>query len=41
VLAARDVTGWVLGEVAGQLGEVAGPGDRVRLAGAHPGPDRP
>ena len=30
VLAARDVTGWVLGEVTGQ-------GDGVRLAGAHPG----
>jgi phosphoribosylformylglycinamidine cyclo-ligase len=30
VLAARDVTGWV-------LGEVTGPGDGVRLAGAHPG----
>src|SRR5215467_7678036 len=37
VLAARDVTGWVLGEVTGQLGEVAGPGEGVRLAGAHPG----
>ena len=30
VLASRDVTGWV-------LGEVTGPGDGVRLAGAHPG----
>ena len=30
VLAARDVTGWVLGEVTGQE-------DGVRLAGAHPG----
>jgi phosphoribosylformylglycinamidine cyclo-ligase len=30
MLAARDVTGWVLGEVTGQ-------GDGVRLAGAHPG----
>ena len=30
MLAARDVTGWV-------LGEVTGPGDGVRLAGAHPG----
>jgi phosphoribosylformylglycinamidine cyclo-ligase len=30
VLAARDVTGWVLGEVTGQ-------DDGVRLAGAHPG----
>jgi phosphoribosylformylglycinamidine cyclo-ligase len=30
VLAARDMTGWVLGEVTGQ-------GDGVRLAGAHPG----
>jgi phosphoribosylformylglycinamidine cyclo-ligase len=30
VLAARDVTGWVLGEVTGH-------GDGVRLAGAHPG----
>jgi len=30
LLAARDVTGWV-------LGEVTGPGDGVRLAGAHPG----
>jgi phosphoribosylformylglycinamidine cyclo-ligase len=30
VLAASDVTGWVLGEVTGQ-------GDGVRLAGAHPG----
>ncbi|HEY7361496.1 MAG TPA: phosphoribosylformylglycinamidine cyclo-ligase [Streptosporangiaceae bacterium] len=30
VLASRDVTGWVLGEVTGQ-------GDGVRLAGAHPG----
>jgi phosphoribosylaminoimidazole (AIR) synthetase len=30
MLAARDVTGWVLGEVTGQ-------GDSVRLAGAHPG----
>jgi phosphoribosylformylglycinamidine cyclo-ligase len=29
MLAARDVTGWV-------LGEVTGPGDGVRLAGAHP-----
>jgi phosphoribosylformylglycinamidine cyclo-ligase len=29
VLAARDVTGWV-------LGEVTGPGDGVRVAGAHP-----
>jgi phosphoribosylformylglycinamidine cyclo-ligase len=30
VLAAREVTGWVLGEVTGQ-------GNGVRLAGAHPG----
>ena len=30
VLVARDVTGWV-------LGEVTGPGDGVQLAGAHPG----
>jgi phosphoribosylformylglycinamidine cyclo-ligase len=30
MLAARDVTGWV-------LGEVTGPGDGVQLAGAHPG----
>jgi phosphoribosylformylglycinamidine cyclo-ligase len=30
MLAARDVTGWV-------LGEVTGPGDGVRLTGAHPG----
>jgi phosphoribosylformylglycinamidine cyclo-ligase len=37
VLAARDVTGWVLGEVTGQLGEATGQGDRVHLAGAHPG----
>ena len=29
VLAARDVTGWV-------LGEVTGPGDGARLVGAHP-----
>jgi phosphoribosylformylglycinamidine cyclo-ligase len=29
MLAARDVTGWV-------LGDVTGPGDGVRLAGAHP-----
>jgi len=34
VLASRDVTGWV-------LGEVTGPGDGVRLAGAHPGQDMP
>ena len=34
VLASRDVTGWV-------LGEVTGPGDGVRLAGAHPGQDTP
>src|SRR5215831_9517498 len=37
VLAARDVTGWVLGEVTGQPGEGTGHGDGVRLAGAHPG----
>jgi phosphoribosylformylglycinamidine cyclo-ligase len=30
LLASRDVTGWV-------LGEVTGPGDGVRLAGVHPG----
>jgi phosphoribosylformylglycinamidine cyclo-ligase len=34
MLAARDVTGWV-------LGEVTGPGDGVRLAGAHPGQGTP
>ena len=37
VLAARDVTGWVLGEVTGQLGKVTEQEDSVRLAGAHPG----
>jgi phosphoribosylformylglycinamidine cyclo-ligase len=37
VLAARDVTGWVLGEVTGRLGDVTGQGGSVRLAGAHPG----
>jgi len=30
VLAARDVTGWVLGEITGHE-------DGARLAGAHPG----
>jgi phosphoribosylformylglycinamidine cyclo-ligase len=38
VLTARHVPAWVLGEVrkAGEAGEPAAPGSRVRLVGDHP-----